>query len=257
MSGWFLFYLENPQLLKKDFFRWRQLVMAICCASYTCLLCLLSYNHCFKIIFGLGFITNIFCIECLYVKKKVPSFGNYGFGSWEFRHEANGLLLTNKDRLLLEKLLIDLREETERVARNKYKLDCFRIRELHTVKDSVQSFLGHFQPSSKQWTSNCEIHVTTVSCNNNGLLLEILFTPRLQNVWRVIQVSVFYVSVTVTYCFTGYLRIQSLHNIDFNWLYNIGDTEEHKVDRLMWRSWMCKQWLQWSAVLHKTTAWIV
>jgi len=64
--------------------------------------------------------------------------------------EANRLHLTNKDRLRLQKLLIGLREETQRVASNKYTSDCLRIRGLHTVKDSVQSFLVHFQQRCKQ-----------------------------------------------------------------------------------------------------------
>jgi len=86
MAGRFLFYLEKSQLLNKDSVRWRQLVKAICCASHRSLLCHLSQNHSLTFIFGFGFITNIFCIECLYVTNRMfPSFGDYGFGSWEVR----------------------------------------------------------------------------------------------------------------------------------------------------------------------------
>ena len=75
------------------------------------------------------------------------------------------------------------------------------------VINSVSYFLCHFQPSYKQCTPNCGILVTTVCCTNNGLLLEILLIPRIRKFWFVIQVSVFYFSVTITDCFTGYLQI--------------------------------------------------
>jgi len=54
---------------------------------------------------------------------------------------------------------------------------------------------------------NCEIHVTTVCCTNNRLLLEILLTHGMRNVWFVIYVCMFYFSVTMTDCFTGYLQM--------------------------------------------------
>jgi len=42
---------------------------------------------------------------------------------------------------------------------------------------------------------------------NNGLLVEVLFTPLIQKVGVVTQVSLFYFSVTMTYCFTCCLQI--------------------------------------------------
>ena len=113
----------------------------------------------------------------------------------------------------------------------------------------------NFQSSYKHCTSNCEFHLTTVCCIDNGLFLEILFTPQIQKFWLVI--GFYFQSDNDLLFYWLPSDMTSSHIIDFDGLYNIGDTDEHKVDRPMWGFCMSKIWLYWGAVLHITTAWFV